>query len=48
MVKEVRIEPDDGVFVHIELTTPACPMKDVIERDVETALKNRRRRNCRV
>jgi ATP-binding protein involved in chromosome partitioning len=39
LVKDVRIEPDDGVRVHIELTTPACPMKDKIKSDVETALK---------
>jgi len=38
MLKEVRIDGDD-VFVHVELTTPACPLKDVIERDVNTALK---------
>ena len=39
MVKGVRIEGDD-VSVHIELTTPACPMKDVIARDVERALRD--------
>src|SRR3954465_12482321 len=39
MVKDVRIEGDD-VSVHIELTTPACPMKDVIQRDVERALRD--------
>jgi ATP-binding protein involved in chromosome partitioning len=38
MVKEVRIDADD-VFVHVELTTPACPLKDVIERDVNAALR---------
>lgn len=37
MVKEVRIE-DARVQVTIELTTPACPLKDVIERDVKQAL----------
>src|SRR6476619_4302939 len=38
MVKDVRI---DGPLVHVtvELTTPACPLKDVIERDVTAALK---------
>ena len=37
MVKDVSI---DGlsVRVHIELTTPACPMKDKIKGDVERAL----------
>ena len=38
MVKDVRVE-DSCVRVHIELTTPACPMKDAIRRDVEAALK---------
>jgi ATP-binding protein involved in chromosome partitioning len=38
MVKETRIDGDD-VFVTVELTTPACPLKDVIERDVTNALK---------
>jgi ATP-binding protein involved in chromosome partitioning len=39
MVKDVRC--DGGfVLVHVELTTPACPMKDVIQRDVESALRN--------
>ena len=38
MVKDVRV--DGGrVHVHVELTTPACPMKDVIKRDVENALR---------
>src|SRR6266576_4143732 len=39
MVKGVRIDGDD-VSVHIELPTPACPMKDVIQRDVERALRD--------
>jgi ATP-binding protein involved in chromosome partitioning len=37
MVKDVRVEGGD-VFVTVELTTPACPLKDVIERDVTHAL----------
>jgi len=37
MVKDIRIAADH-VQVAIELTTPACPMKDVIKRDVEQAL----------
>src|SRR2546421_10552774 len=39
MVKDVRI---DGpvVEVTVELTTPACPLKEVIERDVTAALRN--------
>ena len=37
MVKDVRI---DGSQVHVtvELTTPACPLKEAIRRDVEAAL----------
>ncbi|HSV13681.1 MAG TPA: Mrp/NBP35 family ATP-binding protein [Tepidisphaeraceae bacterium] len=37
MIKGVKI---DGatVWIHLELTTPACPMKDAIERDVRAAL----------
>lgn len=38
MVKEVRIDGTE-VFVHVELTTPACPLREVIERDVEAALR---------
>ncbi len=37
MIKDVAI--DNGrVHVHVELTTPACPMKDQIKKDIETAL----------
>ncbi|HYO10619.1 MAG TPA: Mrp/NBP35 family ATP-binding protein [Tepidisphaeraceae bacterium] len=38
MVKDVRID-GSGVEVTVELTTPACPLKDVIERDVTAALR---------
>jgi ATP-binding protein involved in chromosome partitioning len=38
MVKDVRAEGAHA-FVHVELTTPACPLKDMIKRDVENALK---------
>ena len=38
MVKEVRVDGND-VFVQVELTTPACPLREVIQRDVEAALK---------
>ena len=38
MVKDVRLDGDD-VFVNVELTTPACPLKERIEKDVTTALK---------
>jgi ATP-binding protein involved in chromosome partitioning len=37
MVKDVQID-GDSVTVKIELTTAACPLKDVIERDVTVAL----------
>lgn len=37
MVKEVRIDGED-VRLTIELTTPACPMKETIERDIRNAL----------
>lgn len=38
MIKEVQVD-GSNVFVHVELTTPACPLKDAIRRDVENALK---------
>ena len=38
MVKDVRVD-GTSVFVNVELTTPACPMKETIKRDVEQALK---------
>jgi ATP-binding protein involved in chromosome partitioning len=38
MVKEVKVVDDSRVYVHIELTTPACPLREVIERDVMAAL----------
>ena len=47
MVRGVRIEGDD-VSVHIELTTPACPMKDVIQRDVERAVRDAGARNVHI
>lgn len=37
MVKDVKID-GENVRVHVELTTPACPLKEVIERDVKAAL----------
>ncbi|MHC4992755.1 MAG: Mrp/NBP35 family ATP-binding protein [Planctomycetota bacterium] len=40
MVKATRCEGED-VFVTIELTTPACPMKDKIRADVEQAIRDR-------
>ena len=38
MVKDVAID-GETVNVRVELTTPGCPLKDVIERDVTEALK---------
>jgi len=38
MVKDVKVT-DSNVELTVELTTPACPLKDVIEKDVTTALK---------
>src|SRR5918993_1925527 len=38
MVKDVRVD-GSHVHVHVELTTPACPMKDVIKKDVEAAVR---------
>ena len=37
MVKNVAV-CDGQVRLHIELTTPACPLKDQIRRDVEAAV----------
>jgi ATP-binding protein involved in chromosome partitioning len=38
MVKDIRVD-GSRVDVQIELTTPACPLKDVIQRDVTAALR---------
>ena len=38
MVKDVQIAGHD-VKVRVELTTPGCPLKEVIERDVTNALR---------
>ena len=38
MVKDVRID-GGAVEVTVELTTPACPLKEVIERDVTAAIR---------
>jgi ATP-binding protein involved in chromosome partitioning len=38
MVKDVVINPDNDVSLTIELTTPACPLKDEIERNAQAAL----------
>src|SRR5262245_2786297 len=38
MVKDIQVDGDD-VGVTVELTTPACPLKERIEADVTNALK---------
>lgn len=38
MVKDIRLD-GDSVFVTVELTTPACPLKERIEKDVTAALR---------
>ena len=38
MVKDLRVE-GETVSLKVELTTPACPLKDRIGRDVESALR---------
>src|SRR5512141_235107 len=38
MVKDLRVD-GDAVRLKVELTTPACPLKDTIARDVEGALR---------
>jgi len=38
MIKDVQVD-GSAVRVVVELTTPACPLKDRIQRDVEAALK---------
>ena len=40
MVKHVEVSDSGAVRVRVELTTPACPLKEVIERDVKQALGN--------
>ncbi|HMD54532.1 MAG TPA: metal-sulfur cluster assembly factor, partial [Phycisphaerae bacterium] len=37
MVKDVKVCGDQAV-IEVELTTPACPLKDRIRRDVENAV----------
>src|SRR5512146_2378149 len=38
MVKDLAVD-GDGVRLKVELTTPACPLKETIGRDVKTALE---------
>ena len=40
MIKEASVK-DEKVHVHVELTTPACPMKDRIRDDVVKAISDR-------
>lgn len=39
MVKQVTADDKGAVTIEIELTTPACPSKDVITRSVEAAAR---------
>jgi ATP-binding protein involved in chromosome partitioning len=39
MIKNVRIDEHGGVKLLVELTTPACPLKNQIQADVEGALR---------
>ena len=39
MVQNVRIDPNGGIKLRIDLTTPACPLKGKIQSDVENALR---------
>jgi ATP-binding protein involved in chromosome partitioning len=43
MVKEVTVGQDGGVRATVELTTPACPMKDRIRGDCEAAIRGQAR-----
>jgi ATP-binding protein involved in chromosome partitioning len=43
MVKEVTVGPDGGVRATVELTTPACPMRDKIRGDCEAAIRGQAR-----
>jgi len=38
MVKDVVVGATGGVSLTVQLTTPACPMKDQIQRDIEATL----------
>ena len=40
MVKDVRVDGED-VTIHIELTTPACPLKDKIRDDIVQAVRSK-------
>src|SRR6185503_1004170 len=47
MVKDVVVDGDD-IAVTVELTTPACPLKEVIEKDVNAALAKLGARNIKL
>jgi ATP-binding protein involved in chromosome partitioning len=42
MIKDARIKGNE-VHIHVELTTPACPMKDKIRADIEQAVHGKAR-----
>ena len=37
MIKDLKVQGDDVAFT-LELTTPACPLRETIDRDVRAAL----------
>lgn len=39
MIKDVKIGSDGAITLRVVLTTPACPLKEQIKSDVESALK---------
>ena len=41
MVKDIRLD-GDNVFVNVELTTPACPLKERIEKDIHGGIESGR------
>jgi ATP-binding protein involved in chromosome partitioning len=43
MVKDARVVAGGDVQIHIELTTPACPMKDRIRADIVAAIEGKAR-----
>lgn len=40
MIRDLRIEDSGDLSLRVVLTTPACPLKDKIEKDVRDALKS--------
>ncbi len=38
LIYKVRLDPDDRVFVTMTLTTPNCPVADILPAQVESAV----------